>query len=215
MNDKQIATVLMQLHKEKIKDVDGYLVEKLKYFNLNEKDQESFLGKLKNKYEKGIKQLNSKQLTNIQAANYTNDYDIKSKLEFYEIEEDCYENIIDFLKMNSLSNSAISVHDIDENFKGVQITSTDDFNMIIDQGYTGDWVLKPASIKHNYVQVASKNETGMFPRGSYLNAEIDKIEPIEDGEQTRYRIFFKNPVIIDSGNRNIKFKTNPVKYINK
>jgi hypothetical protein len=57
------------------------------------------------------------------------------------------------------------------------------------------------------------NETGTFPRGNYLNAEIEKFEPIKYGDQTRYRIYIKNPRVIDSGNRNVKFNLNPVKYI--
>ena len=133
-------------------------------------------------------------------------------MEYYEINDSYYENILDFFQSFSISNEPIDVSEIDENFKGVQVASRDDFNMIINQGFTGDWVLTPSSVKNNYVQVASMNETGNFPRGNYLNAEIEKFEPINYGDQIRYRIHIKNPVVVDSGNRNVKFNLNPVKY---
>ena len=57
------------------------------------------------------------------------------------------------------------------------------------------------------------NETGTFPRGYYLNADIVRVEPIKYGDQIRYRVFISNPVVINTGNRNVKFNVNPVRYI--
>lgn len=216
MNNKQIAIVQSQLHQENSTNLDQLLDEKLNFFNLNPEEKKSFKEKIKNRFENGIKALNKNQLSNIIEKIDQNNYDqetIKAKLNFYEIDKQYHHEILQFFKDYSSSNIAIDVSKIDENFKGLQVASRDDFNTIINQGFTGDWVLSPNSISHNFVQVASMNETGRFPRGNYLNAEITKIEPVKHGDQTRYRIFIKNPIVIDSGNRNVKFNMNPVTYI--
>jgi len=216
MNNKQYAIVQYQLHQENNSNLNHSLEEKLKFFNLNEEEKERYKEKIKNSYKNGIKALNKNQLLNIIDKISVSRYDedsIKSRLKFYEIDMLYYSEILNFLKDYSSLNIAIDVSNIDENFKGVQVASRDDFNTIINQGYTGDWVLSPNSITHNFVQVASMNETGRFPRGNYLNAEITKIEPVKYDSQTRYRIHIKNPIVIDSGNRNVKFKMNPVTYI--
>ena len=57
------------------------------------------------------------------------------------------------------------------------------------------------------------NETGSYPRGYYMNADIDRMEPIKYQKKIRYRIYLKNPTVVNSGNRNIKFSNNPVRYI--
>ena len=216
MNNKQIATLLYQLHQEKTSDLDKVLKEKLNFYNLDQNQKNQFKNELINRYQNGIKKLNQNQLSNIIGKINTSRYDevmVKSRLKFYEIDKGYFEEILGFFKNYSDSNIAVDVSEIDAYFKGVQVASRDDFNKIINQGYTGDWVLTPTSIKHKFVQVASMNETGRFPRGNYLNAEIYKIEPIEYNSQTRYRIHIKNPIVVDSGNRNIKFNMNPVKYI--
>lgn len=101
---------------------------------------------------------------------------------------------------------------LDAVFRGVQVTSRDNFNTIIEQGWTGDWDFQPANLHTQRVQVASMNETGPFPRGYYLNADITDIQPIVDDNGVRHRIFIANPQIINSGNRNVKFIANPVSY---
>ena len=217
MNDKQIAIVLYQLHAEKNFNFDEILDSKLDNFDLNAIEKSNHFDLIKLKYENGIKHLNDNQLKNIITKINSDGYSdelIKERLKFYEVKDDNFEYILNFFNWYTISNKPIDVSKIDENFKGVQVASRDDFNMIINQGYTGDWVLTPSSVKNRYVQVASMNETGTFPRGNYLNAEIEKFEPIKYGDQTRFRIFIKNPVVIDSGNRNVKFNLNPVKYIN-
>ncbi len=57
------------------------------------------------------------------------------------------------------------------------------------------------------------NDGGVFPRGYYLNADIADIQPIQYNDQIRYRVFITNPVIINTGNRNVRFNLNPVRYI--
>ena len=217
MNNKQIAIVLHQLHEERKSDLSKSIIEKLSFFNLNTEQKQEYTNLIKSKYENGIKILNKNQLSNIiikiDSESYNEEF-IKSRLKFYEIEKTYFQEIISFCKSYSELNIAIDVSNIDRDFKGVQVASRDDFNTIINQGYTGDWVLTPNSIKYNFIQVASMNETGKFPRGNYLNAEITNLEPVKYGDQTRYRIFIKNPIVIDSGNRNVKFNLNPVKYIN-
>ena len=216
MNDKQIAIVQKQLHDENSIDVDQSLDKKLKFFNLSADEQKVYRKKILDKFNNGISALNKKQLSNLIERFNQDNYDqdaVRNKLKFYEIDEVFYSEIFQFFSDYSSSNTAINVSQIDKDFKGVQVASRDDFNTIINQGYTGDWVLNPDSIKHNFVQVASMNETGNFPRGNYINAEITKLESIDHGDQTRYRIFIKNPIVIDSGNRNVKFNLNPVTYI--
>lgn len=216
MKNKQIANVLFKLHGDKTTDIGEILDEELNYFNLNPSQKQKMQTEIIQKFLNGIKYLNQNQLLNILEKTNFSGFDeemIKSRLKFYEIENIYFEEILAFFKDYIDSNVAIDVSDIDEEFKGVQVASRDDFNRIINQGWTGDWVITPSSVKHNRVQVASMNESGRFPRGHYLNADIENISPIPYGDQTRYRIFINNPVIIDSGNRNVKFNLNPVKYI--
>jgi len=217
MKKKQIAIVLDQLHRDNSIDKNERLKEVLNYFNLNPNRKKTYHDVIIQKFNEGIKQLNNKQLLNIKEKINSVGFDeemIESRLKFYEIDEIHFDEILSFFKSYLATNVALDVSNIDEGFKGVQVASRDDFNRIINQGFTGDWVLTPNSIKHNFVQVASMNESGQFPRGHYLNAEIAKFSPIKYGDQTRYRIFIKNPIIVDSGNRNVKFNLNPVKYIN-
>lgn len=217
MTTKQIAIILHKLHGAKTNEIDKIINNELNYFNLDQQQKEKFQTVIEQKYSEGIKQLNHKQLENILEKVGGSRFDeevIKARLKFYEIDKIYFAEIIDFFKNNNESNISIDVSEIDSNFKGVQVASRDDFNQIINQGYTGDWVITPSSVKYGRVQVASMNESGNFPRGYYLNAEIESISPIKYGDQTRYRIFIHNPVIVDSGNRNVKFNLNPVKYIN-
>lgn len=216
MKNKQIANVFCKLHGDKTIDLAKRLDEELNFFNLNSSQKQKIHTEIIQKFLNGIKHLNQNQLLNILEKTNFSGFDeemIKSRLKFYEIEKMYFDEILSFFKDYIASNVAIDVSDIDDEFKGVQVASRDDFNRIINQGWTGDWVITPSSVKHSRVQVASMNETGRFPRGHYLNAEIEDISPIEYGVQTRYRIFISNPVIIDSGNRNVKFNLNPVKYI--
>lgn len=217
MTNKQLAGVLYKMHEKKSSNPKQSLNEELDYFGLEEIEKAEYENILIEKFTNGIKHLNANQLENIISKIGSSHYDeelIRSRLKFYEVEKQYFNEIFDFFKNFISTNLSVDVSEIDSDFKGLQVASRDDFNTIINQGWTGDWVITPNSILHKNVQVASMNETGRFPRGFYLKAEIDKISPIQYGTQVRYRIFIKNPVLIDSGNRNVKFNLNPVKYIN-
>ncbi|KLT64750.1 hypothetical protein [Pedobacter sp. BMA] len=139
--------------------------------------------------------------------------EVEKKLVFYEVGKEYHKGIVSFLESYFKGDAAIKVEDLDAAFTGVQVASRDDFNKIINQGWTGDWDLNPANITTKRVQVASMNNAGLHPRGYYLNADIVKIEAIQNGSNTRYRLFIANPVIVNTGNRNVKFITQPVRYI--
>lgn len=166
-------------------------------------------------FKSGIGILNSKQFENlIREEQIKHDINnLRRRLGIYEINKDYQENIIVFFQNFAISNEPIDVSELDLEFKGIQVASRDNFTTIINQGWTGDWDLNPENINILKVQVASMNDDGQFPRGYYLNAEIVKIEPIVYPEKIRYRIYISNPHIINTGNRNVKFIAQPVRYM--
>ena len=208
MNKIQKSSLLIQLHSKNEEEISTLLN------GLSEVDSST----LKHMYNNGIKHLNSNQLKNIlnqiDENHQYNQNDINSRLNFYEISEQYFENIMSFFEGYKLSLEPICVEDLDEGFRGVQVATRDDFNKILADGYTGDWVLSPENIETRKVQIASMNETGNYPRGYFINADIKKIEQVYKRTQLRHRIFIENPKIIHSGNNNIKFNINPVRYIN-
>ncbi len=78
-----------------------------------------------------------------------------------------------------------------------------------------DWGLDTYTdnIEPKRIQIASMNDSGNYRRGCYMNADIIDIKPITHGDQIRYRVFISNPIIVNTGNRNVRFNLNPVKYI--
>ena len=208
MNKIQKSSLLLQLHTKNEEGICNVLND------LSEED--SLI--LNHVYNNGIKHLNANQLKNIlnqiDENHQYNQNDIKSRLNFYEISEQYFENIISFFEGYKLSLKPICVEDLDEGFTGVQVATRDDFSKILADGYTGDWVLSPENIEIRKVQIASMNETGNYPRGYFINADIKKIERVYWETQLRHRIFIENPKIVNSGNNNIKFNNNPVRYIN-
>ena len=208
MNEIQKSSLLFQLHTKNEEEISNVLN------GLSEEDSTT----LNHMYNNGIKHLNSNQLKNIlnriDENHQYNQNDIKSRLNFYEISEQYFENIMSFFEGYKLSLEPICVEDLDEGFRGVQVATRDDFNKILADGYTGDWVLSPENIETRKVQIASMNETGNYPRGYFINADIKKIEQVYKRTQLRHRIFIENPKIIHSGNNNIKFNINPVRYKN-
>ena len=208
MNEIQKSSLLFQLHTKNEEEISNVLN------GLSEED--SLI--LNHVYNNGIKHLNANQLKNIlnqiDENHQYNQNDIKSRLNFYEISEQYFENIMSFFEGYKLSLEPICVEDLDEGFSGVQVATRDDFNKILADGYTGDWVLSPENIRIRKVQIASMNETGNYPRGYFINADIKKIERVYWGTQLRHRVFIENPKIFNSGNNNIKFNNNPVRYIN-
>ncbi len=192
------------------------LNSEIRHFGLSESELQAELTTVESAFGNGIRNLNSNQLNNImtwvQQNGVSSDY-IKRRLEFYEINIDFHENIIQFFQDYMQADEPIDVGNLDPEFRGVQVASRDNFNTIINQGWTGDWDLNPDHIEPRRVQVASMNDNGTFPRGCYLNADIIKIQPIQYSDKIRYRLFIANPVPINTGNRNVKFIAQPVRYI--
>ncbi|MBF0694647.1 MAG: hypothetical protein IR153_06280 [Flavobacterium sp.] len=216
MTNQQLAGILLELFEKKNSSIIQLSDSDIACYGITDDDFVQIKETILQKFNNGIKHLNKNQLSNIIERINKSGYDeelVKSRLKFYEVDKNYIIEIMDFFKNFTMMNIQIDVSDIDADFKGLQVASRDDFNMIINQGYTGDWVITPSSIKVNRVQVASMNELGKFPRGYYLNADIEKITPIKYDDQIRYRIFIKNPVVVDSGNRNVKFNVNPIRYI--
>lgn len=188
----------------------------MKHFGLAEEVFQTESTTIEDTFNNGIGNLNSKQLSNILKEveeNGVNVDNIKSRLKYYEVDARFHQNIIQFIQDFFQANQPFDVGNLDIKFKGVQVASKDNFNSIINQGWTGDWDLNPDNIVPRRVQIASMNENGQFPRGCYLNADITDIQAIQYPGKIRYRIFIANPVIVNTGNRNVKSIAQPVRYI--
>lgn len=216
MTGRQRAYLLMLLHSLPNGDRHERLHSEMKHFGLSGSELQTELTNVENEFNNGIRNLNSNQLNNILTQAQQNGFNrdnIKRRLEFYEINNDFHENINQFLQDYMHADEPVDVGDLDTEFRGVQVASRDNFNAIINKGWTGDWDLNPDNIDPRRVQVASMNDDGPFPRGCYLNADIIDIQPIQHPDKIRYRLFIANPVIINTGNRNVKFIAQPVRYI--
>ena len=147
------------------------LETEIKNFGIQQSEIQSEIENIFNFYNQGIKNTNLKQLSNLLDLikdNEFNKFKIKDKLDFYEVKEEYQNQIILFLEDVLLSNMIVDVGDLDIEFKGVQVATNDDFNMMLNRGWTGDWVLAPENIKPRRIQIASMNESGNFPRGCYI-----------------------------------------------
>lgn len=216
MTIEQNTYLIASLFQSKNKGVENLIDTLMSEFSISERDVQHFKQKILEEYNQGVRNLNLNQFNNLisiaRDENF-NENEIVTKLNFYEIKKEHHQNIIKFLKGHERSYRTISVYKMDSNFKGVQVATNDNFNEILSCGYTGDWVIDPKNVKPLRVQIASMNETGSYPRGYYMNADIDRMEPIKYQKKIRYRIYLKNPTVVNSGNRNIKFSNNPVRYI--
>ncbi|MCW3075037.1 MAG: hypothetical protein JWP69_2106 [Flaviaesturariibacter sp.] len=216
MTRRQRAYLLMVLHSLTNSVRQARLNTEMKHFGLSDDELQTELANVESTFNNGICNLNTNQLNNILAQVHNNGViieNIRRRLEFYEINSDYHENIIRFFQDYAQTDEPIDVGSLDTEFRGVQVASRDNFNTIINQGWTGDWDLNPDNITPRRVQVASMNENGTFPRGFYLNADIIDIQPIQYSDKIRYRLFISDPVIINTGNRNVKFIAQPVRYI--
>lgn len=216
MTRLQRAFLILQLHKTAINKRDELLNSEIRNFGLSEGEVLIELENIVKFFNLGIKNLNANQLNNILKLSDENNIkqvDIQKKLTFFEINQNFHDNILQFFEDYKIANVFIDVDNLDSEFKGVQVVTRDDFNTILKNGWTGDWVLNPNNIEPKRVQIASMNETGNYPRGYYINADITNVLPITYSNPIRYRISFSNPIVINTGNRNIRFTTNPVKYI--
>ena len=206
----------MLLHSLPKSDRNERLKAEMKHFGLSDSELQTELANVESVFNDGIRNLNANQLNNILTVvqqNGITDDNIKKRLEFYEVDNDFHENIIQFFEDYAQANEPIDVGNLDTEFRGVQVASRDNFNDIINKGWTGDWDLNPDNIDPRRVQVASMNDDGPFPRGCYLNADIVDIQAIKHDDKIRYRLFIANPSIINTGNRNVKFIAQPVRYI--
>lgn len=218
MTGQQKAYLLMLLHSLPSNERQERLKVEIKHFGLTDEDLQSEILNVKNTFNNGIRSLNQNQLSNLLTQvqqNGVNDDNIRKRLAFYEINEDHHENIIQFFYDYMQSDEPIDVGELDTQFSGIQVASRDNFNTIINQGWTGDWDINPDNIEPRRVQVASMNDDGLYPRGYYLNADIKDIQPIQYTGKVRYRIFIENPMIVNTGNRNVKFTAMPVRHIRK
>jgi len=216
MKGQQRSYILMLLHSLPERERYERLNSEMRHLGISDIHFQKELLDIEDVFNNGIKKLNSNQLNNILIQiqqNGVNMNYISQRLDFFEIDKKYHENIIQFFQEYISADKIIDVGDLDAEFRGVQVASRDNFNTIINQGWTGDWVLTPENIDPLRVQVASMNNNGIFPRGYYLNADIIDIQPIQYKGQIRYRIFITNPIIINTGNRNVKFNLNPVRYI--
>ena len=216
MKIEQHTSLIYSLFKSNENALEPLLDSLISHFEISDSDKKLTKQKVLENYNSGVSHLNPKQFDNlitIAKDENLDENEIVNKLKFYEIEKKYQNHIIKFLKGYNQANKQIEVSKIDSDFKGVQVATNDDFNKILSCGYTGDWVIDPKNVKPLRIQIASMNETGSYTRGYYMNADIDRMEPIEYEEKIRYRIFIKNPIIVNSGNRNIRFTTNPVRYI--
>ncbi|MBW8331137.1 MAG: hypothetical protein K0M40_03875 [Prolixibacteraceae bacterium] len=216
MTGSQRAYLLMLLYSIPKNDRQERLNSEMNHFGLSDIKMQSELINVESAFNYGIRNLNSNQLNNIltQASQSGVSPDIiRRRLEFFEINKDFHENIIQFFQDYVQVGEPIDVGDLDPEFRGVQVASRDNFNAIINKGWTGDWDLNPDNIDPRRVQVASMNNEGAFPRGCYLNADIIDIKPIQYPDKIRYRLFIANPIVINTGNRNVSFIAQPVRHI--
>lgn len=213
---QQKASIILSLFNTPSPERSKLIDSLINQFGLLEKDVNLIKVNILSEFHNGINNLNNNQFNNLLTIITNKSFrieDVIRKLNFYEIKNEYHENIIEFINCYSVSNKSIDVDKLDADFKGVQVATFDEFNKIINQKWTGDWVINPKNVNPNRIQIASMNETGSYSRGYYINADIEKMEPIQYEGKIRYRIFIKDPIIVNSGNRNVKFKNNPVKYI--
>ena len=216
MKIEQHTSLIYSLFKSNEKVLEPLLDSLISHFEISDSDKKLTKQKVLENYNSGVSHLNPKQFDNLITIAQDKNLDeneIVNKLKFYEIDKIYQNHIIKYLKGYNQANKQIEVSKMDSDFKGVQVATNDNFNEILSCGYTGDWVIDPNNVNPLRIQIASMNETGSYPRGYYVNADIARMEPIKYQEKIRYRIYLKNPTVVNSGNRNIKFSNNPVRYI--
>lgn len=212
----QKASLLKVLHATQQTQRAEVTNQQMHNYGLSQEEITVELLNIQNDFDNGIGNLNANQLESIfnLLKNHSSEEAISQRLNFFEIDEAYQDNIIRFFNDYRLSYTPISVNDLETSFHGVQVATRDDFNSLIAQGWTGDWIIDPKRNIHNRLQIASFNDTGNYIRGWYINADIIKTVLIPNGtSKGKYEIHFTNPQIINSGNRNVKFRENPVAYL--
>ena len=149
MTNQQYATAILALKKNQNSDIDKVLTSTIERFQISENEFDSVKEIILNDFNSGVKILNNNQFENLLkmiADNSFSDIDIIKKLNFYEISLENQTSIMKFFKAYSHITKAIKVHDLDGSFKGIQVATFDDFNRLLSQGYSGDWVIDPKNI---------------------------------------------------------------------
>ncbi len=194
--------------------------EKLSNFGVNPDETleiEELSSKLNYLYNQGLCVLSRSQFTRLSEI-VKNDGYVEERIQrqlrvVFDIEEEYHPAIHDFYRKYSLMHKEIFVNDLCSGFTGVQVVTADNFNTLITQGFSGDWVLNPENVPGNYLQIASFSDSGLHPRGYYIIAIITDFMLVPNSDPKRYRIFFRDAQIIDTGNRNIRFNSNPVSLL--
>ena len=166
MDPKQRSHILKSLFKIPIDEIGDKLILELKFIIDRSDDAEILKPKLLDLLINGINNLNLNQFNNLLKQineNSITDSEILMKLKFYEVKEEFHNNILSFFQDYKTTLNPINVEKLDITFKGLQVATRDDFNKILIDGYTGDWVVSPANIYTSRIQIASMNETGSYP----------------------------------------------------
>jgi hypothetical protein len=143
----------------------------------------------------------------------SNSETIASRMRYYGSEEGSIAMFLNFNEAYKTYAKGLKVHELEADFKGVQIATRDSLFDIRNVGYTGYWKLNPGRVRNRKIQLASMSDAGPTPRGYYLNAEVVDVEEVQTNDGVRYKVVLANAVIKNSGNPNVKFNRTPVTYI--
>lgn len=218
MNDIQKAYILNQLPQMPHQQRLDFVESQLHFFGLAKQEIKVSTREVMDEFENGLGTLLEKQFSTLKdrfnvAKN--NHESLKIMLDHFEVNESSQKLILQFFDSLQKSQKEVDIIDLDDSFSGIQVVTDGDFNTILNQGWSGEWVVELGKIKSRgitRIQIASMKDNGPFPRGFYINADIVNIVPTPNMDG-RYRFHFSNPQIINSGNRNVKFNQNPVRYI--
>jgi hypothetical protein len=224
MKTSQLVSLLELLHSTNSDRREFTIKSILPSYQISAANLDNQTQKVLELFNTGIANLNHNQLKNLidLTSKGFSGSSVINRLEFYQIESSFHQNILNFLENYKSITNAVEVSELDPEFEGVQVATRDSFDKILNDGYTGDWVLTPLKINPLRVQIASMNEEGIYKRGWYINADITLITPHQNEKidnkgniklQTRYRLHIANPEIINSGNPNVKFTERAVRYI--
>ena len=95
-------------------------------------------------------------------------------------------------------------------FTGLSIHTDNNLTDLVNQGYTGDWVLnkKKAPLQDKIMVISRIN------MGEYFIASIVDIKEVNSkGKSKRYQVFFERPLKYQRNTDTLKFNQNPIKYV--
>jgi len=149
--------------------------------------------------------LNSKQmnLLNDYVRSGRNESFIKQRINWFGVNQ--YDQTALYNQLIA-QNKEVSITELDEEFKGLQIC-TYNLNSIIADGFSGEWKINvKRAAACGYLRVFSLND-----RGLYFTARIKGFERLKNG---KYKILFENVELQRHESKNLKFTRNVVRYIN-